>query len=224
MLWRPDKPRRQVWGAALLLCWLPLVAPSLAAPPAPPAAAPAGIPDYGGRDAPGGLAPASAKEAAAGPINPLAQAGRALEALVIVLLVVVGVVYGLKRLGVVAPTTGGRLRFGLPAPLSTGADGLRVVSSQMLAGTPGAAVHLLSVSNRTLLVGATAQSVTLLAEWESDKAEPSPDAFDAYLARQEIAPETPESTLRDAENRVARAADSLHALLARERGEGEHVT
>lgn len=210
MRWQPDTRRWREWGAALLLCWLLLV-PVFAAPP---------VPDYGGRDAPGGLAPA-AETAGAGPINPLAQAGRALEALVIVLLVVVAVVYGLKRLGVVGPATGSRLRLGLPAPRA-GADGLRVLSSHALTGTPGAAVHLLSVADRTLLVGATAQAVTLLADWEAEQSEPSPDAFDSYLARQENAPDAPESTLRDAEDRVARAAHSLHALLARRGGEGEH--
>lgn len=224
MRWRPERGQLALWSTALLI-WGLLLGPAWAAPGAPsPATPPAArtVPDYGGRDAPGGLAPASATEAA-GPLNPLAQAGRALEALVIVLALVVVVVYGLKRLGIVGPVSGGRLHFGLPPPaVRSSTDGLRVLSSHALPGTPGAAVHLLSVADRTLLVGATAQSVTLLTEWDAEQAEPSTDAFDSYLARQEIAPDVLESTLRDAEDRVARAADSLQSLLARRSGEGEH--
>ena len=70
------------WRLSLILGGLLLLtAPVCAAPPAPSPAAssPAVIPDYGGRDS-------APLETGANAPNPAVQAGRALEALVLVLL------------------------------------------------------------------------------------------------------------------------------------------
>ena len=104
----PWPPKTRLRSSACSSCW-----PSAPAPPPrsdsgsrqdrgrpPGRLRPRLCPDYGGRDAP--LMPSDAAGTALP--NPLAQAGRALEALVIVLVGVVGVLYLLKRAGV----TGGR--------------------------------------------------------------------------------------------------------------------
>lgn len=163
--------------------------------------------------------------------NPAAQAGRALEALVIVLAGVVGVVSLLKRAGVGSQSSavaGGRLlkpflagQARAPVPAGAG-QALTVVQSQTLPG--GATVHLLSVNDKALLlVGATPQNVTLLAEWDPEAVTPSvaearaeETAFADYLTRVGVAPET--GPARAAEGRVAATADRLQDLLARSRG------
>ena len=152
-----------------------------------PAPAPVAPPDYGGRDS----APLAVGDNAP---NPLAQAGRALEALLLVLAGIVGVVYALKRYGLVTPGGDGkpaRIAFptGLgrfaPAP-SAGASPITVVSSQALPG--GAMLHVVSVKGRTLLLAATAHAVTSVAEWP-DEPEPADErgAFEDYLARADAA-------------------------------------
>ena len=211
MPWPP-----KILPALGLLCLL-AVAPVQAAPPsstpAPPLLGAGGangaggrsssapLPDYGGRDAP--LMPSDAAGTALP--NPLAQAGRALEALVIVLVGVVGVLYLLKRLGVTGTRqsppelgAGGRSSLfpwgakntRLPATSVAGSPfSLNIVQSQALPGAGGATLHLLSVNDDTLLLlGATPQGITLLAQWDDDgeketveEAPAEKAAFDEYL-------------------------------------------
>ena len=189
----PLKPSR---NPALALFAVGLLAggPVLAGPPTPPkpaVSAPAAIPDYGGRDS----APLAVADNAP---NPAAQAGRALEALVLVLAGIVGLVYVLKRYGLVSggadgkpariTLAGGLGRMALPS--SAAASPVTVVSSQSLPG--GAMLHVVTVSGRTLLLAATAQSVTSVAEWPAE-AEATPrnadeaSAFEDYLARADAA-------------------------------------
>ena len=142
-----------------------------AAQAAPPAGTPAPVsvpaPDYGGRDS----SPLAATGASAP--NPAAQAGRALESLVVVLAGVVGVVYVLKRFGLVKPGVNGQ-----PARISgpsfgrsaiQGNTGITVVSSQTLPG--GAMLHVVRVAEKNLLLAATAQAVTTVAEWPAETSE-----------------------------------------------------
>ena len=161
--------------------------PGLAAPPGPSPAAPLAMPDYGGRES----APVAAGDAAP---NPLAQMGRAAEALVIVLAGVVGVVYGLKRFGLVTP--GGNGKPGRIAwsnlsrargPQSVGDFPVTVLSSQPLPG--GAMLHVVSVAGRNLLLAATSQSVSALTEWAAaEEAVPETEGFNEFLARADAAP------------------------------------
>ena len=164
--------------------------PVLAGPPAATKpAAPAAIPDYGGRDS----APLAVADNAP---NPAAQAGRALEALVLVLAGIVGVVYVLKRYGLVSAGTDGKPArimltngFGRTAsPASPAASPVTIVSSQPLPG--GAMLHVVTVSGRTLLLAATPQSVTSVAEWPAEASPKDADeaaAFEDYLARADAA-------------------------------------
>jgi flagellar biogenesis protein FliO len=204
---------RFAWPAAfLLLLGIVLgsvsIASAFAAPPASvaPAAAPASlpapvtIPDYGGRDS----APLSAPSDAP---NPAAQAGRAVEALVIVLVGVVGVVYALRRFGWVKPGINGQ-----PAKITltgrvaanAGTSPVAVLSSQSLPG--GAMLHVVQVDDRCLLLAATAQSVTNVAEWPASLTT-SDDAagFEEYLARADNAPNSG----------IAAANARLRSLLSR---------
>ena len=164
--------------------------PSAPAPAAPQASALAAVPDYGGRDS-GPLA-VSAPSADAAP-NPAAQAGRALEALVVVLGGVVGVVFLLKRFDLVRPGLNGKAaRIAAPAfgrlPKSGAEGGVAVLSSQTLPG--GAMLHVVRVGGKNVLLAATAQSVTNVAEWSASEAEATDagGSFDNYLARAEPAP------------------------------------
>ena len=194
----------------LLLC-LPValgVGGVRAAPPAPPAApASAAIPNYGGRDS----APLTTSEATPAP-NPAAQAGRALEALILVLVGVAGVVYALKRFGLVQAGADGKpariMLSGLGRSLSAASGSsdslVTVESSRTLPG--GAMLHVVSVPGRTLLLAATSHTVTAVAEWpDASKAsdETSEDAaseahFEDYLARAE----TPDTGLAAANTRL----------------------
>ncbi len=155
-----------------------------AAPPANPPApshssANAAVPDYGGRDS---AMPAAVGEAAP---DPAASAGRAVEALVVVLAGVAGTVYALKRFGLVKPGAGGTARITGPVFGRSAADtnsAVTVVSSQTLPG--GAMLHVVRVGERTLLLGATAQSVTNITEWNTPSSEsPISDEFEDYLTR-----------------------------------------
>lgn len=201
---------------------------------APPAAAPvkeavqraAPLPDYGGRES--ALGSAVDNSGAAPAMNPLAQVGRALEALVIVLALVVGGLYGLKRLGVIkadgqsAPGArwSSRPRPRCPAQASP-SDWIALLDSQTLPNAAGAGLHVVSVAGRTLLLGATAQAVTLLAELDSAQdavAEPDDGAFAAYLQKAGVAA-PPAEAGRQAEQTLAGATDRLQSLLARSRKE-----
>ena len=149
----------------------------------PPAStpAPAAVPDYGGRDS----SPlAQAGDAAP---NPAAQAGRALEALVVVLAGIVGVVYVLKRFGLVKLGANGQpARITVPnfgrSALNETSDVI-VVSTQTLPG--GAMLHVVRVAEKNLLLAATAHTVTTVAEWPAEKSEaPGREAdFEDHLAR-----------------------------------------
>ncbi len=210
MLWRLSLV---VWGLVLMtapVCAAPPVpGPPVPGPPvsAPPASA---IPDYGGRES------APLGTGADAP-NPAAQAGRAVEALVLVLLGIGGVIYGMKRFGLVQPGTNGkpaRINFaGLSAAGSRPAAGtpspVTVEASQTLSG--GTVLHLVTVRGRTLLLGATPQSVQTLTEWRDGPAEEDDEtqAFEAYLARANAAGETtePGSALSAANTRLRSLLD-----------------
>jgi hypothetical protein len=201
--------------------------PCAAAPPKSPVplsatTSPAAVPDYGGRDAPGLLAGAGT----AAP-DPAAQAGRALLSLVLVLGGVFGVVTLLKRGGytgggpVGTALIAGLQHFSMPSSQKTigntpvGTSGpLSLLQSQSLPG--GGAVHLLSVQDRTLiLVGATAQGVSLIAEWEPEDQTDLADTetmetasntdanFQDFLARADLPPSPVEHV------RVERLSDLL---------------
>ena len=193
------------------------------------------IPDYGGRD---GAAGASFEGAAGVDApNPLAQAWRAFEALVIVLALVFGGLYLLKRYGVLeagkfshkgaggagaALRAAARMRITGSAPADSGDGAIQLLSTQPLPGNPGACVHLLTIDGKSFLVGATSQSVTLMSEWEHDDPEDGPDvtpqAFSDYLTRQGApAPGPFEHDI--VESRVSEANERLREMLTRVRGE-----
>lgn len=206
------------WSLAFLMC-----APVCAAPPAaipnPPAIPDSAIPDYGGRDS-GPLAPSEAAPVAP---NPAAQAGRAVEALVLVLVGIGGVVYALKRFGLVQPGADGKpARISLSGLSLLGlvraapntdrakASFVSVESSVPLPG--GAMLHVVRAGGRTLLLAATVQSVTAVGEWPAEElpaeelpAEevPAGTAFADYLSESETLTE------------VAAANARLRALLSR---------
>lgn len=226
--------KRAILALTLLLLPLGVCAQAPKAAATSPAAPAPVIPDYGGRDS----APASAVPAATpgetGPASPLAQAWRAFESLAIVLALVVGVVFLLKRYNLVNSDGTGKARLRLPpslnrfwTPAVSSVSGgqtepglpLTVLSSQPLPG--GGMLHMISVADRTLLLGATAQNVTLIADWETDAmcegAEtPSEAAFAEYLSRAGVADPTPPSG-RVARTRVGAASERLQSVLARSR-------
>jgi len=203
------------WGrGGLLLCVLCLLAALgagsvCAAPPGVPAPASAAIPNYGGRDS----APPATGDTVP---NPAAQAGRAVEALVLVLAGIVCVVYALKRFGLVQGGADGRpariILSGLGRSLSTRAGTassvVTVESSQTLPG--GAMLHVVVVPGRTLLLAATSHTITAVAEWP-DRPEGAEDtsAFESFLARADAA----ESQLP--ESGLAAANARLRSLLSR---------
>lgn len=205
--------------------------PCLAAPPAP-AKPVAPLPDYGGRES--ALGNALDNAGAAPALNPLAQAGRALEALVIVLALVVGGLYGLKRLGFIKAdgraAPGGATRWtSLLTPRTPAApeasELIALLGSQTLPNAAGAGLHVVAVAGRTLLLGATAQSVTLIAELDPEEeavadTETGADkaAFAAYLRKAGVTP-PPAEAGREAEETLAAATDRLQSLLARSRKE-----
>lgn len=193
--------------SGLLLVFLLALGPvSAAAPASPHSTAPASspLPDYGGRES----TPVVVDEAAP---SPLAQMGRATEALVIVLAGIVGVVYALKRFGLVKPGENGK-----PAKLALenfgasrrsrgdGAAGdespVMVISSQTLPG--GAMLHVVSIAGKNLLLGVTPQSVSTLTEWPAAEGVSADGAsFEEYLTRAD-SPPTVGSTLAAANARL----------------------
>ena len=176
-------PRNTVFAVLSLLAVLSMGLGMGSVQAAPPvnSPAPVSVPDYGGRD--------SSPLAVAGDAapNPAAQAGRALEALVVVLAGIVGVVYVLKRFGLVKPGAGGQPariigpNFGR-SPLNESPEVI-VVSTQTLPG--GAMLHVVRVAEKNLLLAATAQTVTTVAEWPAEKHEtPGTIAdFEDHLSR-----------------------------------------
>ena len=184
----------------LLLCLLAVLGTGRAhaAPTASaaPASAPAAIPDYGGRDsAPLGASPTA--PARSGPVSidgsPAAQAGRAAEALILVLAAIAVVVYALKRFGLVQGGADGRparvMFSGLgrspSAATSPASAAVTVESSRALPG--GAMLHVVRVPGRTILLAATGHTVTTVAEWplEINEVQNTDAAFEDYLARAE---------------------------------------
>lgn len=188
------------------------------------------LPDYGGRDS--ALGSAIDNSSAVPAMNPLAQVGKALEALVIVLALVVGGLYGLKRLGVIkadgaiVPRAGwASLLSAKPAPQAPASDLIALLGSQTLPNASGAGLHVVSVAGRTLLLGATAQSVTLLVELDvgeeslvNTETEADSEAFAAYLKQAGVTP-PPTGAGRQAEQALVGATDRLQSLLARSRKE-----
>lgn len=164
--------------------------PSAPVKPSATPSKPAPVPDYGGRD----NAPLAAVSDSAP--SPLAQAGRALEALLIVLAGVVGVIYALKRFGLVTPGADGKPgRIALPPlglcrlspPAPSVSSPITVVSSQALPG--GIMLHVVTVAGRSLLLAATGHTVTVVTEWtEEPKSSEEAAAFDDFLARAEPEP------------------------------------
>ena len=203
-----------VFGGLVLL----LTAPVCAAPPVPvppvPAPSASAIPDYGGRES----APLGTGTEAS---NPAAQAGRAVEALVLVLLGIGGVIYGLKRFGLVQPGMNGKpaqINFaGLSAAVSRPAAGTAspvvVEASQTLPG--GIVLHLVTVHGRTLLLGAAPQSVQTLTEWRDGTAEEDDEtqAFEAYLSRANAAA----AETSDPTSALSAANARLRSLLDRQK-------
>lgn len=136
------------------------------------------IPDYGGRDST--IESTIDQSGAATAVDPMAQAGRAFEALVVVLALVVGGLFLLKKSGVIksgADTSGTAAQApwsflkslarpaNAPPPSSEPTtELLSVIGSQTLPQSGGARLHLVSVGDRLLLIGATSQSVTVLTE------------------------------------------------------------
>lgn len=182
---------------------------------APPASAPASTPDYGGRDS----APLTSVGDAAP--DPAAQAGRALEALVVVLAGVAGVVYLLKRFNLVQPGINGKpARISGPAfgrsPRTESAD-VAVVSSQTLPG--GTMLHVVRVDGKNLLLAATAQSVTTVTEWAISDTETAgmADEFEEYLTRAN--PNALDSASGISASGIAAANARLRSLLSSQKPE-----
>lgn len=176
-------------------------APSSTAPPAS-----AATPDYGGRDS---AMPAVGTSAP----DPAASAGRALEALVVVLAGVGGVVYVLKRFNLVKSSADGKSAritgsvFGRTARDQNSA--VTVVSSQSLPG--GAMLHVVRVGEKNLLLAATAQSVTSITEWDAPDSEAATLAgeFEEYLTRAD-------PNLSDSASGIAAANARLRSLLSQQ--------
>jgi len=133
---------------------------------------------------------------------------------VIVLAGAAGVVYALKRFGLVQGGADGkparimlsglgRLPLISPVSSSPASSLVQVESSQTLPG--GAMLHVVTVQGRTLLLAATSHTVTSVAEWPAET-ETVEDiaAFEEYLARADA----PESG-------IAAANARLRSLLAR---------
>jgi len=204
--------RRRTYARSLMvgpLCLLAALgtAKVCAAPPSAPAPVPAAIPNYGARDG----APPAAGDAAPNSVDggPAAQAGRAVEALVLVLAGIVGVVYALRRFGLVQGGTDGRparivlagLGRARSATAGPSSSIVTIESSQTLPG--GAILHVVVVPGRTLLLAATSHTVTAVAEWpDGSEAAGDTAAFEDYLARAGAPEQTPESGLAAANARL----------------------
>ncbi len=202
---------RKVFSAACLGLALLSAGTAQAAPPPSHPPVNAAVPDYGGRDS----AMPAAGEAAP---DPAASAGRALEALVVVLAGVAGTVYVLKRFNLVKLGAGGTARITGPVfgrAANDTASAVTVVSSQTLPG--GAMLHVVRVGERALLLGATAQSVTSITEWDASSSEALTlsDDFGDYLTRADPAP----IDLNPAVSGLAAANARLRSLLAQKQPE-----
>jgi hypothetical protein len=137
------------------------------------------------------------KDTGSASIDPVGQAERAVESLVIVLVLVVGVVFAIKRSGLLKnapPAQTGQFRtavvnaaanrFARPgkplrAPMTAKPhasspatkDSIRVLRSEAL--DENTRLHLVCVNGKTLLLGASAQAVGVLAQWDDVPQEPA---------------------------------------------------
>ena len=204
-------------GFALICCLLAALGTAKVSAAPPPTPAPAAIPNYGARDS----APPAAGDAAPNSVDggPAAQAGRAVEALVLVLAGIVGVVYALRRFGLVQGGTDGRparivlagLGRARSAAVGSSSSIVTIESSRTLPG--GAMLHVVVVPGRTLLLAATSHTVTAVAEWpDGSEAAGDTAAFEDYLARAGAPEQTPEQT---PESGLAAANARLRSLLSR---------
>lgn len=238
--------------AVALVATASIWTPALAAPPlhspggVKRLSKPRVIPDYGGRDS--NIEATLDQSGAATAVDPLAQAGRAIEALVVVLCLVVGGLFLLKKSGVIKAESGHAAAPGNsllsflkrgPRPDSVisshgepTAELLSVIGSQDLPQSGGARLHLVSVGDRLLLIGATPQSVTLLtevaqiAEFSDNPRSASltetreeETAFADYLERIGI-PSAPSNVVKSVSANLSATTGRLHSLL-RPRVEGE---
>ena len=102
---------------------------------------------------------------------------------------------------------------------------LALLGSRTLPHSAGAGLHLVSVGGRVLLLGATAQSVTLLTEVAevaalSERETPEEvAAFADYLARVGVA-SPPGAGTGAAQATLSAATDRLQSLLANGQGRG----
>ncbi len=216
------------------------VSPSSNAAPASRA-----LPDYGGRDGIAGTTDAAQSTPA---LNPLAQAWRAFEALAIVLALIIGGLYLLKRYGLIKPDGGASvptpLLAALPGFLKTATQGkgtalppasppgseaswITMIGSQALPNAQGASLHLVSLGGKTLLLGVTGQSISLLSEVDDRRevegerqAAPAPlmdtgrmpAAFDGFLMQ---ADQSPQRQSNETELLMNATTMRLQAMIAR---------
>ena len=128
----------------------------------------------------------------------------------------------MKRFGLVQPGTDGkaaRINFaglsslaGSPRAAASTTSPVTVEASQTLPG--GAALHLVTVRGRTLLLGATPQSVQTLTEWRNSLGEDDDtQAFEAYLARADAA----DGEISDPASALSAANTRLRSLLNRQK-------
>lgn len=216
----------------------PAAHPAASTLPPPPAVPPAlhALPDYGGRD---GIAGTTYVASATPALNPLAQAWRAFEALAIVLALVVGGLYALKRLGVIRPDGSaappasllavlpGFLKSAKPAAQAPASEALSawmtMLGSQTLPNAQGASLHLVSLGGKTLLIGATSQSVSLISEVDAPAASvptldtgQMPSAFDGFLMQADHAPQRQSN---ETELLMNATTMRLQAMIARSEGQ-----
>jgi len=214
--------------------------PSSNAPPASHA-----LPDYGGRDGIAGTTNAAQSTPA---LNPLAQAWRAFEALAIVLALIIGGLYLLQRYGLIKPDGGTSvptpLLAALPGFLKTATQGkgtalppapppgseaswITMIGSQALPNAQGASLHLVSLGGKTLLLGVTGQSISLLSEVDNQRevegerqAAPAPlmdtgrmpASFDGFLMQ---ADQSPQRQSNETELLMNATTMRLQAMIAR---------
>lgn len=212
-------------------------------PPPAPVSSVRTLPDYGGRE---GITGAAYAAQASPALNPLAQAWRAFEALAIVLVLVVGGLYGLKRFGMLKPddSAAGPMplpaavpgflktrkspKTSVPAPIPAGASSspwITMIGSQALPNAQGASLHLVSVGGKTLLLGATGQSVSLISEVDDtrqDEYAPTldtghmPSSFDGFLMQ---ADQSPLRQSNETELLMSATTMRLQAMIARSEAE-----
>ncbi len=160
----------------------------------------------------------------------------------IVLALIIGGMYGLRRLGVLKPdgsvSGSAPLLSGVPgflkalkpdkntlsAPPASGSAAspwITIIGSQMLTNAQGATLHLVSVGGKTLLLGATGQSISVLSEMEGGL-QPEhvplmdtgqmPSSFDGYLMQADY---SPQRQANETELLMSATTMRLQAMIAR---------